>query len=323
MEGLGAILYSMTFIPEFGLLKGIWFSVFHSVSAFCNAGIDLLGTSSFGEYTLNPIINFTTMLLIVSGGLGFVVWFEVRRNVLKTLHEKLPKRRMFTRLNVHAKVVLVMTLFLIIIGTIGFLAFEYSNSNTIGKLSLGDKLMTAMFQSVTTRTAGFSTISQAELNPASKLLACILMVIGGSPGGTAGGVKTATVAMLIFSCLCEIRGKSDTECFGNRIANSIVRTGMVIVMITFAVLMLGVMLITIFEPETDFLDILFEGASAIGTVGLTADLTAQLSRASHVVIMVLMYIGRIGPITMALVLGGRTDKMSGLVDLPEKRIMVG
>ena len=322
-ELLGAILYATIFVPEFGLVTGIGYSVFHSVSAFCNAGIDILGSSSFMPYVTNPVINVTTMILIVTGGLGFTVWYEVRANVIKNVKEKSPKKRIFTRLSLHAKIVLVMTAALLGIGTVGFFLFEYFNPGTIGNLTFGQKIMASMFQSVTTRTAGFATISQANLSQASKLLGCILMIIGGSPGGTAGGVKTTTIAMLLFTCICEIKGKPQTECFGRRIVASIVRTGIVIVTITVMILLLGTMLITIFEPGKDFLDIFFETASAIGTVGLTADLTTTLSRASHIVLIAMMYIGRIGPITMALVLGGKTDKLSGLVDLPESRIIVG
>lgn len=323
VEGIGAVLYATTFIPRYGVVEGIWFSVFHSISAFCNAGIDILDSNSLTPYVTNPIMNFTTMFLIVAGGLGFVVWYEIRGNIKHTIQEKLPLRRIVTRLSIHAKLVIVMTALLIALGTVGIFSFEYSNPETIGDLSFGQKLMASMFQSVTTRTAGFATISQAGLTQASKLLGCILMVIGGSPGGTAGGMKTTTIAMLLLTCIGEIRGKNTTECFGGRIAASIVRTGIVIVTITIATLLFGVMLITIFDPGKDFLSILYEASSAIGTVGLSADLTTQLSSQSRIVLMAMMYIGRIGPITMALVLGGRTDKMSGIVDLPEKRLMVG
>lgn len=323
VEALGAVLYATTFVPKYGVLRGIWYSVFHSISAFCNAGIDILDSESLTPYVTSPIINFTTMFLIVAGGLGFVVWYEFGGNLIKTIREKMPRRRIISKLSIHAKIVFIMTASLILVGTIGFFAFEYSNAATIGELNFGQKIMAALFQSVTTRTAGFATISQSGLTPASKFFSCILMVIGGSPGGTAGGVKTTTIAMLLLTCLCEIRGKDSTECFGGKIAVSIVRTGIVIVVITVGILFFGVMLITIFEPGVDFLSILFEASSAIGTVGLTADLTPNLCRASQIVLMALMYIGRIGPITMALVLGGRSNKMAGIIDLPEKRIMVG
>lgn len=323
VELLGALLYSTTFVPKYGVIKGIWFSVFHSISAFCNAGIDILDTDSLTPYVTNPIINFTTMFLIVAGGLGFVVWYEVRENLTHTIREGLPRKRIITRLSLHTKIVMIMTIMLITVGCIGIFVFEYSNPKTIGDLTFGQKLMASLFQSVTTRTAGFATVSQSGLTPASKLFSCIFMVIGGSPGGTAGGMKTTTIAMLLLTCLCEIRGKENTECFGRRITASIVRTGIVIVTLTVSVLLFGVMLLTIFEPNVDFLSILYEASSAIGTVGLTADLTPHLSSQSHIVLMAMMYIGRIGPITTALVLGGRTDKMSGIIDLPEKRLMVG
>lgn len=323
VEGVGAILYATTFVPKYGWVRGVWYSVFHAISAFCNAGIDILDSDSLTPYVTNPVINFTTMFLIVAGGLGFIVWYEAGENFRKTVKNHLPITRIFTRLTIHARIVIIMTVLLLTFGTVVIFALEYRNPETIANLSLGQKVMASMFQSVTLRTAGFATISQSGMMPATKFFNCILMVIGGSPGGTAGGIKTTTVALLLLTCISEIRGKGKTECMGARIAVPVVRTAIVITMITVAFLFVGVMGITILEPGKNFLDILYEGSSAIGTVGLTADLTSSLSRGSHIILMIMMYVGRIGPITMALVLGGKNDKMANLVDLPVKRVMVG
>lgn len=323
VEGIGALLYSLKFIPEFGLIRGICYSIFHAVSAFCNAGIDILGSSSYMEYVKSPVISFTTMFLIVTGGLGFTVWHDLYKNTKRVIREKQPARRLFTRLKLQTKIVLTMTLILLAAGFVGFFVLEYRNPDTMGALNFGQKLMASGFQSVTTRTAGFANISQEGLTPGSKLLACILMFVGGSPAGTAGGVKTTTVAMLLLTCIGVIKGKRDTECFGRKIEPSVVRSGIAIILLTFLFWLSGVTLITVLEPHVDFLRIMYEVTSAMATVGLTADLTPDLCRASQAVLMVLMYIGRIGPITMALVFAGRADSGAQLRDLPEKRIMLG
>lgn len=323
IEGIGALLFTFQFVPEFGLVKGIGYSIFHSISAFCNAGIDILGSSSFLSYVDNPIINFTTMFLIVMGGIGFTVWYDVAHNCKVVREKKQSKKRIFTKLTLHSKIALVMTGFLLVAGTLLVFALEYHNPETIGNMSLGDKLMTSAFHSVSTRTAGFATVSQAGLRPGTKFITTLWMFIGGSPGGTAGGIKTTTIAMLILTCLNVIYGKRDTECFGRKIPVENFRTGFSVVMVAFGFLLTGLTLLTVFEPEMDFLSLLYEAVSAIGTVGLTADVTSNLGAASKIVIMCMMYIGRLGPVTIALVFGTRKNMKERIRELPEQRIMVG
>lgn len=323
VEGIGALLYSFYFVPRYGLGKGVAFGIFHAVSAFCNAGIDILGDSSFLEVSASPLISFTTMGLIILSGLGFMVWYDVLRNVRESLKNRMPYVRIFTRLHLQSKVVLVMTAGLLLLGFFGFLLLEYRNPQTLGSMTFGQKLMAAGFQSVTTRTAGFAGVSQSALTSGSKLLGCILMFVGGSPSGTAGGVKTTTVAMLLLTCLAVLRGHKDTECFGRKIEVSVVRSGITIITVTILFWLAGVTALTVLEPEIDFLDIMYEVTSAMATVGLTADLTPNLTRASQAVLMVLMYAGRIGPVTMALVFTGKVKKSAQLRELPEKRIMIG
>ena len=323
IEGIGAILFAIQFVPEFGLIKGIGYSIFHSISAFCNAGIDILGSSSFMSYVNNPIVNFTTMFLIVMGGIGFTVWYDVAHNCKVVIEKKQSKKRIFTKLTLHSKIALVMTGFLLVAGTLLVFVLEYHNPETIGGMSLGDKLMTSAFHSVSTRTAGFATVSQAGLRPGTKFITTLWMFIGGSPGGTAGGIKTTTIAMLILTCLNVIYGKRDTECFGRKIPVENFRTGFSVVMVAFGFLLTGLTLLTVFEPEMDFLSLLYEAVSAIGTVGLTADVTPNLGMASKIVIMCMMYIGRLGPVTIALVFGTRKNMKERIRELPEQRIMVG
>lgn len=311
-ELIGAVFFAFQFVPDFGWKKGIWYSIFHSISAFCNAGIDILGSNSFMDYTLYPLVNITTMTLIVTGGIGFTVWYDLWEN----------KRRL-RKLTLHSKIAISMTAFLIIFGTLMVFLLEYNNPNTIGEMSFGNKLMASTFHSISTRTAGFATLSQAELTPATKLLTALWMFIGGSPGGTAGGVKTTTVAMLILTCGNVLFGKKDTECFGRKIPVENFRTGFSVIMVAFSFLFSGLMLLTIFEPEIDFLSLLFEAVSAMGTVGLSADVTPSLGFASKIVVMFLMYVGRLGPVTMALAFGTRKNMKERIRELPEQRIMVG
>lgn len=324
VEGAGAVLYAFQFIPEYGLVRGIGYSVFHAVSAFCNAGIDILGSSSLSCYVTNPVINVTTILLIILSGIGFTVWFDVIDNNRRLVRGEVPKRWWFTRLRLQSKLAIMMTVFLILAGTVFVFLAEYGNPDTIGELSMGQKLMASMFQSVTTRTAGFCTVSQGALHTESKLFCAILMFIGGSPGGTAGGVKTTTFAMLFLACLTFVRGGNDTECMGRKITVANFRTGFAVVMVAFAVFIAGTIAVLFLEPDSILLEnVIYETASAVGTVGLTADLTPRLCRASQYVLMVMMYIGRLGPLTMALMFAGKTHPRDRIRSLPEEQIMVG
>ena len=323
IEGIGAILYAIQFVPEYGFVKGIWYAVFHSISAFCNAGIDILGNGSLIKYVDNPIINFTTMFLIIMGGIGFTVWYDVAHNCKIVKEKKQSPKRIFTKLTLHSKLAITMTVILIIVGTVLVFALEHNNPDTIGKMTLGKKLIASAFHSVSTRTARFATVSQAGLRPGTKFITTIWMFIGGSPAGTAGGIKTTTVAMLLLTCINVIYGKRDTECFGRRIPTENFRTGFSVVVAGFLFLITGLTLLTVFEPQTDFLSLLYEAVSAIGTVGLTADVTPGLSMAGKIVVMCMMYIGRLGPVTIALVFGTRKSRKERIRELPEQRIMVG
>ena len=211
VETAGAVLYAFRFIPEFGVLRGIWYAVFHAVSAFCNAGIDILGSSSFVKYVNNPLINVTTMLLIILGGLGFIVWYDLLAGIRRAWKKENPGRWWFTRLSLHSKVVLTVTAGMICAGALNFFLAEYSNPDTLGNLPIGSKVMASFFQSVTTRTAGFATVPQAALTTESQMVSCVLMFIGGSPGGTAGGIKTTTIGLIVICCMAVVKGKEDAE----------------------------------------------------------------------------------------------------------------
>lgn len=324
VEGAGALLYAFQFIPEYGVAKGAAYSLFHSVSAFCNAGIDILGDKSLSDYVTNPLINFTTILLIIVSGIGFTVWFDILDSLEETRGEKNGGGWHLLRLKLHSKLALSSTLVLIAAGTLFLLFSEYHNPDTIGSMGFGQKLMASLFQSVTTRTAGFCTFSQKALHTESKLFCAVLMFIGGSPGGTAGGVKTTTAAMLFLVCVAFVKGGNDTECMGRRISMANFRTGFCVVMTSFTVFLAGTMAVLFMEPDgVPLADVIYETASAVGTAGLSADLTSHLCRMSQAVLMVMMYLGRLGPLTLALTFAGKTHPRDKIRRLPREQIMVG
>lgn len=288
-ELCGALLYSVVFVKDYGAY-GIFYSIFNAISAFCNAGMDILGNTSLRIYRDNFLVNTVTMILIILGGLGFPVWWDL----IKNLGHK--KKRRFT---LHTKLVLTVTAALIFGGMLLILFIEYNNPDTLGNLSLPKKVQAAMFQSVTTRTAGFYTIPQENFTDASAFVSLILMFIGGSPSGTAGGVKTVTIAMIILTVYAIVKNKRDTEAFGRSISEQNVRKGIAVFVISFAVLLLSMGALSIVR-RADFLDTLYECVSALATVGLSRGITAQLGTAGKIIIIITMYIGRIGPISLAL-----------------------
>ena len=324
VEGAGAVLYAIQFIPEYGVLKGIWYGIFHSISAFCNAGIDILGTDSLAKYITNPLVNITTMLLITLGGLGFVVWYDVIDNGKRIFRHEIPRRWWFTRLTLHSKIVLTTSLVLFLAGTVLTFVLEYNNPATIGNLNIGQKILASAFQSVTTRTAGFFTFAQEGMHEETGFLHTIFMLIGGSPGGTAGGLKTTTFAMLFLAFFAMLRGGHDIECFGRKIDEDNFRVGFVAIMLALGVYITGTTIIAVIEPDTvTFQRIMYETASAFATVGLTADLTTHLHVGSKIVLMLLMYIGRVGPMTIALLFAEKISLKEKYRSLPVEKIMIG
>ena len=322
VEGIGAVLYAIAFIPKYGVLRGLWYGVFHSVSAFCNAGIDILGANSLEGYQTDPYINLVTILLIIVSGLGFLVWRDLTLTAKRIWKKEYPAGRALQKMRLHTKLALSMTGFLLIIGTVAIFAMEYTNPRTIGTMTTGQKWIASLFQAVTTRTAGFFTIPQDHFLPQSQLLSCMLMFIGGSPGGTAGGVKTTTIAILAATCWSVLKGSEDTECFRRKILPVNIRTGFSVVAVSFSAVLLGTMAILILE-HTGLIEALYEVVSAVGTVGLTAGLTPSLSSVGKCVIILLMYMGRLSPVTLALLFAGKMGKRGKGRKLPEERIMVG
>ncbi|MCM1388248.1 MAG: Trk family potassium uptake protein [Bacillus sp. (in: Bacteria)] len=317
LEGIGAVGYAFVFLPKFGV-KGIWYSIFHAVSAFCNAGIDLLGENSFCNYTDNVLLNMTTMFLIIVSGLGFPVYWEIARTASSRLHTQQNHYR--RKMNLHTKIVLFSTLFFILSGVVLTLLFEYDNPDTLGNMNWPGKIMSAFFQSITLRTAGFATIPQECFRPASCLTYLILMFIGGSPAGTAGGVKTVTIVLLLASMLANIKGKKDVIIMNRKISDETIRRCVAIV--TFSLSTLFVLTIALLAVQrSNFLDTLYEMTSAIATVGLSRGLTGYLNPVGKLIVTATMYLGRIGPITLALAFNSHHP--SDNISYAESKITIG
>ena len=312
VEGIGALLYMTVFVPEFGL-RGIWIAVFTSISAFCNAGMDIIADNSLSSYATNPIINLVTCALIVLGGIGYIVWWDVMG-----LRKGAAGRR---RLSLHSKIAISTTLLLIFGGGLLILLFEYHNPRTIAELSLFDKLQVSLFQSVTTRTAGFATVPQQDLTNASSILGLLLMFIGGSPVGTAGGIKTVTIAVLFASALSAVRNRQEVTLFQRNISKQAVSKAVAVTTMSFVILFTSTLLLSAVSPGEP-LDILFETVSATATVGLSRDLTPYLNAYGKVIIIGTMYLGRVGPISLALALNSG-KKQQNIIKNPTEEISVG
>lgn len=308
VQSMGALLLSTQFIPEYGLAKGIYFSIFHSISAFCNAGFDLTGQSLI-PYANNPVIIITISALIIIGGLGFFVWAE--------LYNYKQRRK----LSLHSKVVITVTLILIVVGTILMFLFESRNPNTLKNKTLWEKILSSYFAAVTPRTAGFNSISTSDMTTAGIFLTMILMFIGGSPGSTAGGIKTSTTGLLIMTVVSVIKGKEDTEIFKKRINKEVIYRVFAIVVISLSLIITVTMLLSITETGFPFEYFLYEAISAFATVGLTLGLTPKLTCIGKIVLAMTMYAGRVGPLTLALALSN--NKKKSTIKYPEDKILVG
>jgi len=312
IEGVAAILLATRFIPIYGVAKGIGYGIFHSVSAFCNAGFDLIGNfNSLTPYVEDSLINFVVGTLIILGGLGFSVIMEIIQ------------KRKFRLFSLHTKLVLIISGILLLVGFISILALEFTNPETMGTLSFKGKLLSAMFHSITPRTAGFNTLPTDKLTMASKFITVILMFIGGSPAGTAGGVKTTTVGVLFLAIISDISGKEDTEIFYRRIERKIYRRSLVTISLAIVIIIMVTLILTITEVGNSFLDIFFEVTSAFGTVGLSLGITPNLSNIGKVLISFTMFAGRVGPLTLALALKRQHLNNKGNYRYPEEKVIVG
>ncbi len=317
IEGIGAGLYMLVFIPDFGV-RGIWISIFNAVSAFCNAGIDIVGENSLCNYATNPLINIVTSALIVLGGIGFIVWWDIVR-VFKNRTKR--NKHLFRYLTLHSKIAITATLVLIFLGGLLIFVFEYNNPLTIGEMSLFNKIQTSLFQSVTTRTAGFATLPQENLTGASYLVSILLMFVGGSPVGTAGGVKTVTLVVLICSAFATIKNKESATVFNRTVSQYSIRKAVAVVITFFIIIFISAVLL-LATNDFSVIDVVYESVSATATVGLSRNITAGLNEIGKVIIITTMYFGRVGPISLAVALGSKKENQNVISD-PEEDISIG
>lgn len=311
-EGVGALLLSLRFIPEFGLAKGMYFGIFHSISAFCNGGFDLMGEkgafSSLTWYSGDLIVNLTVMSLIIIGGAGFLVWDDIYQN-----------KKDWRRYHLQTKIVLSVSGILLFGGGTGFLILEWNHLGA--DMSLGEKLLTALFQSCTARTAGFNTIDTAALSEGSRILTIVLMFIGGSPGSTAGGIKTTTIAVLLLYAFASVRHEQDAHFFGRSLEADVLQKAVAVFVINLLFVMTGALLICGLQPESMAADIFFETFSAMGTVGMSTGITRDLRPICCYIIIFLMYSGRVGSVSFAVAL--LEKKARPPVTFPKEKITIG
>lgn len=316
IEGIGAILLSFTFIPQFGLGRGIWYSIFHAISAFCNAGFDLMGSvsgpfTSLTSYVDNFMIVMTISALIILGGIGFPVMLDVIRT------------KKASRLNMHSKIVIVTTAILIGIGSIFIFVVEFNNPKTLGTLSFPGKLLASFFQSVTTRTAGFNTIDLTLIKESSLFVMMILMFIGASPASTGGGIKTTTLASLVITVRSFISGKGDIEVYERRISGGTITKAIGIFFIATALVVFGTLALSLTDEGFTLVECGFEIVSAIATVGLSIGGSPNLTTMGKVVVMIAMFIGRVGSLTIFVALLSKGARKKPPVRYPEGKIIVG
>ncbi len=308
VEGIGALLLSIRFVPRFGWGKGLYFGIFHSISAFCNAGFDLMGNyASIVDYAADPLVNFTLMGLITIGGLGFLVWEDLWQ-----------KKWRFHRLRLQSKIVLFASVLLTVGGGLLLLLLESNNLN-VG-MGSGERVLTALFQSCTARTAGFNSVDPAAMTAGSKLVMMALMFIGGSPGSTAGGIKTTTIVVILMYTLAGIRHERGANIFGRSLGEEELHKAVYVFFVNLLFVLCGTIVVCGLQ-NLPLTDVLFEAFSAMGTVGISTGITRELIPASQLVIIFLMYCGRVGSISFAVALMER--KATPPVTMPAEKINIG
>lgn len=310
VEGVAALILGIRWIPDLGIKKAFYYGVFHAISAFCNAGFDLFSVSLVnyrGDFIVNMVITF----LFILGGIGVTVLID--------LYNRYTKRK--TRLSLHSKMVLTITGFLIIFGTVCIFILEFTNSSTIASLSVQEKIFTSYFQGVVTRTAGFNTLPIGELRRATLFFMIIMMFIGASPGSTGGGIKTTTFGAVVSVVYSMVKGKNDVEIFKRRIPQEIIFKALTVVLVGIGVIVSATMILLTTE-DFAFIKVLFEVVSAFATVGLSTGITSHLSWIGKIVIVVVMFLGRVGPLTLAFALAERQRKKTR-INYPEEKIIVG
>ena len=327
MEAVGAALLAISFFAGGAMPAGeaAYQGIFHAISAFCNAGFDNIGPDGMVPFQSNVPVNLVLMALIILGGLGFTVLAELWQNI-KNPQKKSLRYRM-VHISLHSKIVLVMTAALTVGGAALFLALEWSNGATLGPLPALGKMQAALFQSVTLRTAGFNTIRQDGLTEMSQAISCLFMLIGGSSASTAGGIKTVTLGVILFSMLSVLRGRNKLEAFGRTLPLDLLQKALTVVSTMLIVVFVSTFVLYFTEQANPYphtlLDLLFESCSAAGTVGVSTGITHHLSPAGKIVIIICMYLGRLSPVTVVVALNARLHKHADGIGYPRERVIIG
>lgn len=317
IEGMGACILALDFIPRFGISRGIGYAVFHSISAFCNAGFDLFGSyggeySSLMAFNKSPLVLLTITWLIILGGIGFPVIINIMAHFRKG-----------ERISLHTKIVVISSLILLILGSLAFFVLEYKNTQTIGNMSLLDKIVNSFMQSVTTRTAGFSSVDFTKLKEATLLMMILLMFIGASPSSTGGGIKTVTFAVILLSVKGVLTDQNEVSIFKKRLPKSALSKSLVIFFMAALVLCIGTLVLVSIEPEFNLIESAFESASALATVGCSIGGTANLSALGKLIIISFMFAGRLGLATLVISMMGSDSHSPSKVRYPEERVLIG
>ena len=323
-ELFGALILATKLVPEFDWRDGLFKALFHSVSAFCNAGFDIFKDESLIPYALDRTINITIMILIQIGGLGFLVWDDISNCIGNAIREKSSFLRAIGKFSLHTKLVLIFQIAFVLIGMIVFLSFEYNNVETIGELEFKDKLLVSAFQSVSARTAGMSTVNMEVMNESTKLFMIFLMLIGGAPGSMAGGVKTVTLAVIIFGMLSMIRSKKNITIFKRTISHETYEKATAVFNFMVAMIFISVLIImcNLTSPDSA-IDVVFDTVSSIATVGLSAGSINNMNFISIIVTIILMYVGRVGTITTALAFIVDRPKENDDIVYAKEEVIVG
>ncbi len=313
VELAGAALLSIRFIPDFGLKNGIYYSIFHAVSAFCNAGFDIMGGyRSLVEYATDPLVSLVITTLIIIGGLGFIVIADLTR--FKSIK----------KMSLHTKLVLLVTASLIVFGFFVILLLEFDNPNTIGNFTWSEKVVASLFASVTPRTAGFNTLDLNGLMMPTRLITMILMFIGGSPGSTAGGLKTTTFGIMILYLVSFFKGSVDINFANRRISKDVANRTVAVIIISVIWVVSMTFLLAVFQSDMALESLVFESISAFGTVGLSLGITPFLSIYGKAILTVMMFFGRLGPLTIIVAMNNKSNKTGkDLLRYPEGKIIVG
>ncbi len=322
-ELMGAVFLSIRFVPMFGLAKGLGQAIFTSVSSFCNCGFDFLGANSLRDFATDYLVISVCMVLTIFGSLGFIVWNEIFEKIKQKKSYKLSNKKIWYTLSTHTKIVLVMLFVMIVVGTLGFLVFEFNNPQTIGNYNLFDKIFISIFHGISARTTGMAAINLMEMTNSGKFFTMILMLIGGAPGSTAGGIKTVTFAVLIITMLSSVSNNKKVNVFRREISDENVKQAITVLISALIIISVMTMVLSALNPQIAFIDMMFEVISALATCGYSLGITAGLTVTSKILLIIIMYIGRISTVTMAMAIVGKKFKQNNLVNYPKAEVNIG